>query len=152
MEIKYKHTSLVSKDYKQLAQFYINVFKCFPASAERIHKGDYLKKGTGVNNAALKGIHLGLPGFDKNGPTLEIFEYEHMEPGADSFANQKGLRHLAFEVSDVQEMSKRVLEYGGSELGEIVTTEIADVGDLTFVYMKDPDGNIIEIMNWEKVT
>ncbi len=149
MEIKYKHTSIVSRDYKLLAEFYINVFNCFPASDERVHKEDYLEKGTGVKDASLKGIHLGLPGFDKNGPTLEIFEYEHVEHSADSLANQKGLRHIAFEVGDVHEMSKRVLQNGGSKLGEIVTTEIADIGLLTFVYMKDPDGNIIELLNWK---
>jgi len=33
-------------------------------------------------------------------------------------------------------------------VGDLVTAEIAGAGNITFVYMTDPEGNIIELQNW----
>jgi hypothetical protein len=35
-------------------------------------------------------------------------------------------------------------------VGEIVTTNIQDAGSITFVYARDPEGNIIELQKWHK--
>ena len=56
--------------------------------------------------------------------------------------------HLAFHVDDVEGICTKVISFGGSELGEIIKKEIEGVGLLTFIYMADPEGNIIEIQNW----
>lgn len=45
-------------------------------------------------------------------------------------------------------MYKKVLENGGKALGEITNKEVPGVGLLTFVYMSDPEDNIIELQNW----
>ena len=74
--MKYVHTNIIARDWKLLADFYIKVFECKPVLPERDIKGDWLEKGTGVKNASLRGIHLLLPGFDNDGPTLEIFQYQ----------------------------------------------------------------------------
>lgn len=73
MNIKYVHTNIISKDWKKLADFYIKVFDCKPVPPERNQKGSWLDKGTGVKDAHIKGMHLQLPGYGKNSPTLEIF-------------------------------------------------------------------------------
>jgi predicted enzyme related to lactoylglutathione lyase len=51
-------------------------------------------------------------------------------------------------VDDVSEVLARVLQHGGSTLGDLVETDIPGAGHLTFVYAHDPDGNIIELQNW----
>jgi len=38
----------------------------------------------------------------------------------------------------------------GIQVGEVVETEIKNVGTITLVYAKDIDGNIIELQNWGK--
>lgn len=148
MSIRYTHTNIVSRDWKKLAKFYTEVFNCTPVPPERNLSGQWLDKGIGVENAILKGMHLRLPGFGDAGPTLEIYQYENIEDSITPQANSKGLGHLAFHVDDVEEIYKRVLSAGGSELGEITKKEIEGVGLLTFIYMADPEGNIIEIQNW----
>lgn len=82
------------------------------------------------------------------GPTLEIYQYGNTEENFPPQANRKGLGHIAFHVDDVREIHKKVLSHGGNELGEITAKEIEGVGFLTFIYMTDPEGNIIEIQNW----
>ncbi len=80
MNITYTHTNLIAKDWRKLASFYINVFHCRKKLPERDLKGSWLDELTSIKSVHIKGIHLSLPGFDHDGPTLEIFEYEENEP------------------------------------------------------------------------
>ncbi|MEZ4850194.1 MAG: VOC family protein [Bacteroidia bacterium] len=146
--IKFVHTNIITDDWKKLSEFYIQVFDCKPLLPERDLNGDWLAKATNIKNAHLKGIHLLLPGYE-NPPTLEIFEYDKNEPNLKSLANRKGFGHIAFRVSNVNDVLNKVLNHGGSKLGEVVETNIPNVGKLTFVYAKDIDGNIIEIQSWQ---
>jgi predicted enzyme related to lactoylglutathione lyase len=148
MSIKYVHTNIVSSNWKSLADFYIKVFDCIPILPERNLSGSWLEKGTGVKQASLSGIHLGLPGYGMNGPTLEIFQYSQMVEKGNSVANSKGFGHIAFHVDVVSYMVKKVINNGGELVGELITTEIKEKGTLTFAYLRDPEENIIEVQNW----
>ena len=146
--MRYAHTNIAAKDFKGLAQFYMDVFDCKIKPPERNLSGDWLDRATGLASASLKGVHLVLPGHGEKGPTLEIFTYETMVTGAPIMANHTGLTHLAFEVEDVGQTLKKALEKGGTALGEVTRKEVEGVGLLTFVYFRDPEGNIIEIQSW----
>ena len=148
MTIRYTHTNIVSTDWKKLAAFYIEVLDCRPVPPERNLSGKWLDQGTGVKSASIEGMHLRLPGFGDSGPTLEIFQYERIERNYPPKANRKGFGHLAFHVDNVEEIKKKVISYGGGSLGEITKKEVPGVGLLTFVYMTDPEGNILELQNW----
>lgn len=145
--IKFAHTNIIANDWKKLAQFYIDVFDCSPVYPERDIKGDWIDKATALKNTHIKGIHLRLPGYDKTGPTLEIFQYNEMDK-ANKVINASGFSHIAFLVDDINKIIQDLLKNGGSQLGELVEKEIPNVGILTFVYAKDPEGNIVEIQHW----
>jgi catechol 2,3-dioxygenase-like lactoylglutathione lyase family enzyme len=146
--MKYVHTNIISKDWKALAGFYIQVFQCKLLLPQRDLSGDWLSKGTGVKEAHIKGGHLRLPGYGKKGPTLEIFEYDKMEDPANPLPNRKGFGHLAFEVEDVNKVLEQVLALGGKAYGSVATKSIEGLGTLTFVYVQDPEGNMVELQNW----
>ena len=149
MSVKYVHTNIISKNWEKLSTFYQRVFECMPVPPTRDQSGDWLDKGTGLNDAHLKGIHLRLPGYRDDGPTLEIYQYTEMEDKSSKIvANRQGFGHIAFLVSDVDLMYEKVLENGGRTLGEITNKEVSGVGLLTFVYMCDPEENIIELQSW----
>lgn len=149
MNIRYKHTNIIAKDWRALASFYQDVFDCVPVPPERDLSGSWLDKGTGVENAHLSGVHLRLPGYAGNGPTLEILQYSRNEPRPESIANREGITHIAFEVEDVEQSAKAVLDHGGRKIGEITSAEVDGIGLLTFVYVADPEGNIIELQSWK---
>jgi predicted enzyme related to lactoylglutathione lyase len=149
-EIKYVHTNIIAKDWKKLAQFYIDIFECEPVYPERDLSGDWIDKMTKIQNARIKGIHLRLPGYD-NGPTLEIFEYNDIsERTNDPLINDHGFSHIAFHVRDVEEILKRLIARGGEKYGELIEKEITGVGIIKAIYARDPEGNIIEIQNWKQ--
>jgi predicted enzyme related to lactoylglutathione lyase len=148
-KIRYKHTNLVAADRDKLAKFYENVFGCIRIPPERHLSGEWLAKGTGVKNANFSGVHLNLPGYGKNGPTLEIYQYKKNKPKLRSAANRLGFGHIAFEVENITGMTAKIIENGGSKFGDIVTSKIKEVGVLTFIYSADPEGNIIELQSWK---
>ena len=145
---KYVHTNLTTRDWRRLVRFYCEVFGCVPRPPERDLSGDWLDRLTGLQAAHLTGIHLSLPGFDGDGPTLEIFSYDHMAAGSPPVVKRSGFGHLAFSVGDVEAALEAVLEAGGGVVGEVATTRVAGVGVLRVVYARDPDGNILELQHW----
>ena len=51
-------------------------------------------------------------------------------------------------MDDVEAVCEAVVQNGCMERGEITTHEVAGKGTLTFVYVNDPEGNILEIQHW----
>ena len=145
---RYGHTNLIARDWRRLAGFYESVFGCERVPPERNYRGPDLERATGVPDAALAGVHLRLPGGGPDGPTLEIYTYERAPDGLRPAANRPGWGHIAFAVDDVLQARGAVLEAGGSSLGEVVTSTTADGRRVTWCYMNDPEGNIVELQSW----
>ena len=146
--MRYAHTNIIADDWRALATFYCDLFACEPVPPERRQSGDWLTRGTGVEDASLEGVHLRLPGHGDAGPTLEIYSYGTVEQSEPGQANRRGLGHLAFEVASVEDMAAAVCQHGGSLAGEVTRRQIDGVGELTFVYARDPEGNLIELQAW----
>jgi len=114
MNIRYAHTNIIAKDWKQLSLFYQRVFGCQPIPPERNLHGKWLDNLTGINSAHITGEHLAMPGYDGNHPTLEIFSYDSINTDSPKSLNGVGLAHLAFEVDDVPAMLQKVIDEGGN--------------------------------------
>ena len=148
--MRFAHTNIAARNWKLLSTFYINVFDCKVRPPERKLSGSWLDHATGLQNAVLEGVHLLLPGHGNNGPTLEIFSYQNMQDREPLMANHVGFTHIAFEVQDVDQTLDEAIKNGGKLLGKVTEKTIDGVGNLKFVYFRDPEGNIVEIQSWEK--
>ncbi len=149
LHARYVHTNLIAQDWRALADFYQRVFGCMQVPPERDLSGPILEAGTAVPGAHLRGMHLRLPGYDDAGPTLEIFQYEPwVDRPAGSVVNRPGFGHIAFAVDDVQAARAAVLAAGGQAVGEVVTTSIATGARVTWCYVTDPEGNVVELQAW----
>ena len=62
--------------------------------------------------------------------------------------NRPGFQHIAFAVPAVAEARAQVLAAGGETVGEIVTLQTADGRYVTWTYVTDPEGNIVELQSW----
>ena len=145
MNARYLHTNLIAEDWRSLARFYQDVFGCVPVPPERSYAGHELERATGLDGIGLQGAHLRLPGLGDDGPTLEIFQYES-QPGRTEIAvNRPGFTHLAFSVDDVSAAREEVLGAGGTAVGEIVVVGMADGRRVEWCYVRDPEGNMIEL-------
>jgi predicted enzyme related to lactoylglutathione lyase len=146
---RYSHTNIVARDWRALAGFYESVFGCVPVPPERDYSGPVLEAGTGIAGAALAGVHLRLPGHGPGGPTLEIYAYSPGVDGPLAAVNRPGLAHLAFEVAAVEDARREVLSAGGGSVGEVVTLTTAAGKMVTWCYVTDPEGNIVELQAWK---
>ena len=143
---RYVHTNVIARDWKRLARFYEDVFGCARVPPERDLSGDWLERGTGVAGAHIRGAHLRLPGHGDDGPTIEIFSYDDVAAQSRPVANRAGYGHIAFLVEDVARARAEVVAHGG-EPGEI-GSHATPAGALEFVYVRDPEGNLIELQRW----
>jgi len=150
IQAKYVHTNLVARDWRRLAAFYQEVFGCVPVPPERDLSGEWFDAATGIPGAHAQGVHLRLPGYGDESPTLEIFQYNRTAGDSAPAVNRPGLAHLAFAVEDVEAAREAVLAAGGGTIGEVVSLDIPGAGRVTFVYMTDPEGNIIELQHWSE--
>lgn len=148
---KFVHVNLVARDWQALAGFYQEVFGCVPVPPERDFQGEKLEAGTGIPGAHLRGMHLRLPGWGENGPTLEIFNFNLLEERQKTAVNRPGFGHIAFSVEDVGMARQAVLEAGGAPVGEIVTLQVATGAKVTWCYLADPEGNVVELQSWSNM-
>ena len=148
LNARYVHTNLTVRDWRRVAAFYCDVFGCVPQPPERHLSGDWIDRLTTLPGARIRGLHLVLPGFPPGGPTLEIFSYDEMTAAARPVTNEPGFGHLAFAVNDVEAAVTAVLAAGGGRVGEVATAAVAGVGTLRVAYVRDPEGNILELQNW----
>lgn len=147
--MRFAHTNIISTNWKKLTDFYVNTFDCSLIPPVRRQSGQWLDQGTGLENAELEGAHLLLPGHGDTGPTLEIYQYQSIDKRETATPNTKGFGHIAFEVVDVEHVLKTLIHNGGSAYGKITEKEVPGVGKITFVYARDPEGNLIELQSWK---
>ena len=148
LKARFGHVNIVADDWRALADFYTNVFGCVFVPPERDYGGPDLAAGTGVPAATLRGAHLRLPGNGDDGPTLEIYQYGINEGGQPPAANRRGLGHIAFGVDDVAAAREQVLAAGGKPVGDVVTLRTSDGRRVTWCYVTDPEGNMVELQAW----
>ena len=121
IKIKYVHTNIVAKNWKRLSDFYTRVFGCIVVPPIRNYKGKDLESAVKIKDVTLNGVHLRLPGYNKSGPTLEIYSYNPSQSKQNRKVNTSGITHIAFEVSDVNKAYKKVIRNGGKKVGKIIT-------------------------------
>ncbi len=149
MGIRYTHTNIIARDWKSLSLFYQRVFGCTPIVPEKDLSGEWIDRLTGIKKVHVQGQHLRLPGYKDNGPTLEIFSYNTIDLSNPKLINAAGLAHIAFEVDDLAETLRKVFLEGGKTHGEIAKVVYPNHRKVSFIYVKDPEGNIIELQEWE---
>lgn len=147
---RYVHTNLIARDWRRLAAFYQQVFGCVPVLPERDLTGEWLERGSAVPRACIRGIHLRLPGFGDAGPTLEVFQYAELADAPPAPANRAGFGHIAFAVEDVMVARDAVLSGGGSAVGSVETVVLPAGIKITWMYVRDPEGNIIELQRHDQ--
>jgi predicted enzyme related to lactoylglutathione lyase len=151
LQAKYAHTNLIARDWRKLADFYTRVFGCVFLPPERDLSGEILEKGTALPGAHLRGAHLLLPGWSDTGPTLEIFSYDTLAEEGQKAVNRPGFGHIAFVVEDVAQAREQVLANGGSPVGDVVTTMAGQSRRITWCYIADPEGNLLELQSYVDV-
>lgn len=140
--MKFGHVSIVARDTDRLADFYKSVFGCEDTVSRWTMSGERISKGNGVPDSEIYAAWLSLPGVE--GPFLEIFQYKTIEERPTPPVNQPGYGHICFQVDDIHAVVSAVVAAGGARVGE-VTDLGAPEAPVLCVYVRDPEGNVVEL-------
>ncbi|MBH53624.1 MAG: hypothetical protein CMI18_04675 [Opitutaceae bacterium] len=90
-----------------------------------------------------------LSGYEKPAPTLEIFENNNANDRGPNSINQPGFAHIAVSEDSAEDAKDKVIEHGDSAMGDLVSLTLQDHRTVTLNYMRDTEGNIIELQKWK---
>ena len=141
MILGFAHPAIVVQDLERAVQFYCETFgfRVFSEANEGWRDNPAVDAATGLRNSDVTGCMLA-----GHNCYLELFRFDapsNKAPSPHTFdAAGLGLRHLCFYTDDVEQEYQRVLDLGGLPLG----TPQKELG-VTAVYLRDPEGNIIEL-------
>ena len=144
--MRFDQVKILARDLEALASFYEEALDC--VTVVPIQAIDQVAaRGVGVPDAGVTLTVLRLPGRGDHGPVLELYEVDGQVPADWSYRPGQG--QLAFEVEDLETSIGKVMASGGSSLGEVVEWQAPSGAVARFVYMRDPEGNVIDL--WSRV-
>ena len=120
---KVHHIAIIASDYTKSKHFYIDILGLTIIQEIYRENRDSYKLDLALNGNFI----------------IELFSFPN-PPKRVSGPEAAGLRHLAFEVNDIQETRKYILEQG-CDAEEI---RIDEFTDKKFFFMADPDNTPIE--------
>jgi glyoxylase I family protein len=150
--MKLDHFNIVTRDMTRAVAFYRDVLG-FAQTFETTLEGEWIERVTGLRGARARCVFLQLPGVDVR---LELLQY--LAPAGEKFAenaqpNTMGLRHLAFETSELDALSNRLHLNGMTFVSAPVEVPFP-VGPQglkkRLCYFRDPDGVLLELAEYSR--
>jgi catechol 2,3-dioxygenase-like lactoylglutathione lyase family enzyme len=140
----FSHVAITVADFNRTVRFYSDLFGAPVVGVNCDHDPERLRTFFGVDGAGgaapeLKIGWIRVPG----GATIEVFEFKPGRPGEPVEWNRQGLTHLSFNVRGTDRWHEYLREKGV----EIVSPPEQSPKGHTFFFVKDPDGNLIELID-----
>jgi catechol 2,3-dioxygenase-like lactoylglutathione lyase family enzyme len=139
--VRHHHTALHVAQLRRSSAFYVEGLGLTPV--DRWRSGEYIGElfaRPGVSVTAL------LLGTQDRAFLLELVEVDAPPPPVDPSTAAPGTAHVAFAVPDVASLFTRMKQLGFSSLSDpVVPTSGPNAGGM-LVYLLDPDGNRVELI------
>lgn len=141
MSSKVQHVSLRVADIKRSAAFYEQVFGAQARTVPVRRSGPFVERLlSGPTGIQQSGTHILFP----QGGGIELAELsfnDKVDPPEERAAWQRRILHFCIEVDDVRETAAKVEPAGGR-----LQFPVNDETGSPFVFVEDPDGHVIELI------
>lgn len=148
MTMRLDHVNIVVTDMQRAEQFYGGVLG-LRRGFERLLEGEWIERVTGIPGARAHCIFY----EPESGGRIELLQY--LSPlGVPLPSNElpysPGVRHVAFEVDDLDELCARLQAAGVSLVSPPVEVPflVADAGRKRLCYFHDPEGVLLELAEY----
>lgn len=146
--MRVNHLNIVVGDMERSLAFYVGLLG-MRVTFEVELTGEWIERVAGLEGVRARCVFVQPSG---GGARFELLQYLSPAGAAvpeDSLANTLGLRHIAFEVDDLDGLYARLLTRGVWFLSEPVTVPFPVAGvRKRLCYCHDPDGVIVEIADY----
>lgn len=135
------HTGLTVSSLERSLAFYRDAVG-LEVVMEQDKTGGYLAAITGYPEAHVRMAHLATPA----GQRLELFEY--VEPRGRTQPGEPcdvGITHVCLVVADVHDAYRRLLAAGADPISEPVAIDTGANAGAWGLYVRDPDGIVLEL-------
>jgi catechol 2,3-dioxygenase-like lactoylglutathione lyase family enzyme len=113
-------------------------------------KGGYLEAIVCEPGAHVRMVQLEFPG---GGTRIELFQYLAPKGGAHrSRPADVGFIHVCVECNDIDALGARLVSAGGMPLGPAVVIDTGVNAGGRGVYLRDPDGHVVELFTRPNAT
>lgn len=140
--MRFDQVKILTRDLEPLLRFYQEALGCELVIPPLVTE-DVVSRGVGVPGATVTLSALRLPGRGDRGPVLELYSVDGVV--SDDWDFRPGNGQLAFQVDDLDAAIDKVLAAGGTQLGEVVEWQGPSGATARFVYLRDPEGNIVDL-------
>lgn len=137
----FSHVAITVADFNRSVRFYSDAFGAPLVGVSCDHDPDRLRTFFGVDHDAPE-LKIGWIRV-RGGATIEIFEFQPGRAGQEFAWDRQGLTHLSFNVRGTTRWHAHLVEKGV----EIVSAPEQSPKGHTFFFVKDPDGNLIELID-----
>jgi len=146
------HVNLVVMDLEKMADFYAQLLGLAISNRVTI-SGSWIDRTVNLKNVEADVIYLDPPA----GPRVELLKYRcpsAARPEGLGESNTPGLRHMAFRVTDIEQIVQRLKVSGVqffSEVQRVPLEQVSYGGDVQkhLVYFHDPEGNVLEFCEYK---
>jgi catechol 2,3-dioxygenase-like lactoylglutathione lyase family enzyme len=139
---KIDHINIVVKDLEKAKLFFLDFGFVLNPKREGLLEGAAIEQVTGLKDIKAYYCTLSLPGAQTN---LELIRYESPYDQDDPLIgkpNHVGIRHIAFEVDDIEQVIKKLKKKGVQFFSEIQEYKASNK---KLCYFYGPEGIVLEL-------
>lgn len=133
------HVGMVVNDLEAAKAFFVDLG--FTVAGETAVEGEWVERVIGLKNVRADIVMLQAPDGQVNIELSKFHQPEAVDGVQPAAANKLGLRHIAFEVEDVEGIVDTLEQKDRKLVGEIQTYE----NSWKLCYVRGPEGIIIEL-------
>jgi catechol 2,3-dioxygenase-like lactoylglutathione lyase family enzyme len=148
--VRLDHVNIVVSDMERAERFYGGLLG-LRRGFERLLEGEWIERVTGLAGARAHCVFY-EPEF---GGRVELLQY--LSPTGKPLPPNRlpytpGLRHVAFEVHDLDALCDRLQEAGVQLISPPIEVpfRVADAGRKRLCYFHDPDGVLLEVAEYDR--
>lgn len=134
------HVGLTVSNFEKAVKWYYDMFG-FRLISEQVLQEEQVNNLYPLYKLKNTEIHLGFLRAPKGG-VVEIFEFSNSLPEEQVIWNKPGLTHMTYDVKNIKKWYNELKRKGVEFFSEPQQTDGTE-----WVFLKDPDGNLIELID-----
>jgi 4-hydroxyphenylpyruvate dioxygenase-like putative hemolysin len=140
---KIDHVNIVVSNLENTTAFFVSLLGFHETKSGHL-EGDWISKVVGLNNVKAKYVQLSLKESETNLELIQYYSPSDNTPPSENKSNLAGLRHIAFDVTDIETHYDNLEKAGINIYSDIQTYQ----NKKKLFYFQGPENVILELCSY----